>query len=41
VWLGEEGKTMSTQMLGYIMLIFSLFALALFIMRRRRRRTKG
>jgi LPXTG-motif cell wall-anchored protein len=31
---------MNSQMLGYIMLSFSLFALALFI-RRRRRRTKG
>ena len=31
---------MGTQTLGYIMLFFSLFALALFIMRRRRR-TKG
>jgi LPXTG-motif cell wall-anchored protein len=31
---------MNTQMLGYIMLAFSLFALALFIMRRRRR-TRG
>lgn len=31
---------MNTQMLGYIMLAFSLFALALFILRRRRR-TRG
>lgn len=32
---------MSTQWLGYIMLFFSLFALALLVYRRRNRRSKG
>jgi hypothetical protein len=32
---------MSTQWLGYIMLFFSLFALALLVQRRRGRKAKG